>query len=252
VRTPRLAVLVIRHESHEGPGLIGERLVSRGFRLELLDAWRETLPEDPAFYAAIVVMGGSMGVYEQDRFPFLSREIALMSEARRHGVPVLGVCLGSQLLAAAAGAKVYPGGKKEIGWRPVTLTESARKDEIFGGCPQEFMTFHWHGDTFDLPEGAERLASSGITVNQAFRWGASAWGIQFHPEVTPAMIREWVRHGMKTGEIAAADSKEILELIPSQWEASAALGRALFDRFARFLSSFRRDQLLDRTNLFLD
>ncbi len=172
-----------------------------------------------------------MGVYEQDRYPFLSQEIQLLKKAACSGVPILGVCLGSQILAAASGAKVYPGHGKEIGWHPVRMTASAQNDEIFGGCPQEFMTFHWHGDTFDLPPGAELIASSSAYKNQAFRVGSKTWGIQFHPEITEPMVRDWVEHGIKKGEIDLEDSRLILESIDINMEKLGVLGKGLFQRF---------------------
>ena len=235
------SVLVIRHEPHEGPGLIEEALEWGGFKLEFVDSWKgaEGVPASPAKYAAVIVMGGSMGVYEAEKYPFLSREIDLMKNTMEAGVPLLGICLGSQLLAAACGAKVYPGGKKEIGWYPVTMDKggAAKEDPLLGGCPPEFMSFHWHGDTFDLPVGAERLASSQLTLNQAFRVGGkAAWALQFHPEVTEVMIHDWVKNGIRIGEITGTDAEKILGTIPAEVKRFTELGRAIFGRFAELLA----------------
>ena len=162
--------------------------------------------------SALVVMGGPMGVYESDRYPFLLEEIRLIQESLERKIPVLGICLGAQLLAGAAGGRVYPGPTKEIGWFPVRMTRGASKDPLLGHLPSQSMAFHWHGDTFDLPKGSVLLASSAKYQHQAFRVGRNAWGLQFHLEMTEFMIRDWVRMGeenLKTKE-PVWDAGEIL------------------------------------------
>lgn len=184
-------VWVVQHVAAEGPGLIGEALLDRNrpthpIRIHL----GEAVPRSAEGAAGIVVMGGPMGVYEADRFPHLEDELALLRDAMRRDVPVIGICLGSQLLAAALGATVRPSGFKEIGWEAVTRSEAARADPLWRELPAEFMGFHWHGDVFDLPPGAVGLASSSLTPVQAFRSGRSAYGILFHLEVGAAQIAE--------------------------------------------------------------
>jgi GMP synthase (glutamine-hydrolysing) len=125
--------------------------------------------------AGLIVMGGPMGVYEEARFPFLRRERNLIERALADRVPVLGICLGSQLLASALGAPVRKGLRKEIGWHPVYLEDAAGDDPLFRETPVEFDAFHWHGDVFDLPTGAVRLAHSSLTEYQAFRYGENAY-----------------------------------------------------------------------------
>jgi GMP synthase-like glutamine amidotransferase len=136
---------------------------------------------------AIVVMGGTMGAYETERHRFLGEEKRLLAEALATGRPALGVCLGSQLLAAAAGARAYPGPVTEVGWLPV---KRLAEDPWLPEWPEVFEPLQWHGDTFDLPPHATRLASSEAYVNQAFRLG-SGLGLQFHVEATGAMARDW-------------------------------------------------------------
>lgn len=184
---------VIRHVEIEDLGYLGEALERTGIRFEYVDA--ESLPDDAltAGDGSLIVLGGPMGAFETDRYPFLGAEIELIRTFLVAERPVLGICLGAQLLAAAAGARVYPGERgKEIGWAPVQLTEAGVSDPLWMGFPESFDTFHWHGDTFDVPEGAELLARSEGYV-QAFRLGPAAYGVQFHPEVVPAQLESWIR-----------------------------------------------------------
>ena len=132
-----------------------------------------------------------MSVNDADALPWLREEQEFIAAAVRTGTPFFGTCLGVQLLASALGSKVYSGPKPEIGLLPVRLTEAARSDPVFADLPGELLTFQWHGDTFDLPSGATRLAESPAYVNQAFRFGERAYGVQFHLEVSPEMAREW-------------------------------------------------------------
>jgi GMP synthase (glutamine-hydrolysing) len=138
----------------------------------------------------LIIMGGPQSVYEQAKFPYLRDEMLLIEDALKHNKPILGVCLGSQLLAAAVGANVYPGRQKEIGWHRVTLTDFAASDALFSGAPKSFTAFHWHGDIFDLPRGATPLAFSALTAHQAFRYAKNAYGLLFHLEVTLPQIND--------------------------------------------------------------
>lgn len=184
-------VLVLQHIACEPPGVYEDVLLERQatlHRTELdegdpLPDWRE--------FDAIVAMGGPMSVNDDDELPWLTEEKTAIAAAVRAGTPYWGACLGVQLLAASLGARVYPGPKPEVGLLPVLLTEAGLTDPVFGGLPEELVTLQWHGDTFDLPDGAVRLAGSPEYRNQAFRWGESAYGVQFHVEVSVEMAREW-------------------------------------------------------------
>jgi GMP synthase-like glutamine amidotransferase len=184
-------VLVLQHIACEPPGAFEDVLVAAGadiHRVELdegdpLPSWKN--------YVAIVAMGGPMSVNDDADLPWLTAEKQAIAEAVRAGVPYWGSCLGVQLLAAALGARVYPGTQPEVGVLPVALTEEGQADPVFAGLPAEFPTLQWHGDTFDLPEGSVLLASSPAYPNQAFRVGRAAYGVQFHVEVTDRMAREW-------------------------------------------------------------
>jgi len=151
-------------------------------------------------FDAIVAMGGPMSVNDEAEHPWLVEEKRVVAEAVRAGVPYWGACLGVQLLASALGARVYAGSAPEVGLLPVTLTDEGRADPVTGSLPSDVVTLQWHGDTFDLPEGATLFASSPAFPNQAFRF-RDAYGVQFHLEVSPAMAEEW-SHVPKYGESA--------------------------------------------------
>lgn len=183
--------VVIQHVAGEGPGLIGVLAHQRGLPLDLrrMDLG-EALP-DVSAVTALVVLGGPMGAYEALAHPHLLDEQRLLEEAVERGLPVLGICLGSQLLAAALGARVYPGPEPEIGVFEVKLTEDGADDPLLGPAGPKFSAFHWHGDTFELPPGAVHVASTRAYKHQAFRFGDRAWGLQFHIELDQALARDW-------------------------------------------------------------
>ena len=182
-------VLVLQHIACEPPGTFEDVLVGRGATITRV-AVDEGEPIPPlSGHDALIVMGGPMGAYEDELHPWMTGELATISEAIGMGVPVLGVCLGAQLLARAAGGRAYAGHGPEVGVLPVHLNASAGGDPVFGELPPTIVALQWHGDTFDLPPDAVLLASSD-EYPQAFRIG-DAYGIQFHVEVTSAMARDW-------------------------------------------------------------
>lgn len=187
-----MEVLVFRHVSFEDLGLIAPALAARGLACRYVD-WFED-PSAPAPWeeaAGLIFLGGPMSA--NDQLEWLRREMVLIEKAWRAGKPVLGVCLGAQLIAKAAGARVYRNAVKEIGWAPLYFTEAASQDGLLAGLSSPEVVFHWHGETFDLPAGAEWLAWTPACRNQAFRLDPAVWGLQFHLEVTPSMIEEWLR-----------------------------------------------------------
>ena len=186
-----MRVLVLQHIACEPPGTYEDVLRARGaqtVRVELDEG--QELP-DRREIDAIVCMGGPMSATDDAELPWLTAEKAFIAEAVRADVPFWGVCLGVQLLAASLGARVYPGQAPEVGVLPVQLTDAAQDDPVFSTLPREVPTLQWHGDTFELPEGAVALAGSPAYPNQAFRYGAYAYGVQFHVEVSPELAREW-------------------------------------------------------------
>jgi GMP synthase (glutamine-hydrolysing) len=227
-------LLVLQHIACEPPAAYEDELVARGsalHRVELdegepLPDWRE--------FAGIIAVGGPMGAYEDESVPWLTDEKRLIAEAVRAGLPYWGVCLGAQLLAASLGARVYPGPRAEVGVLPVTLTEPARRDPVFAEAPGTFMALQWHTDTWELPEGAVRLAGSAAYEQQAFVF-ERAYAVQFHLEIGVALATEW-------GDVPAyAESvRELLgdnglsrltDAIGEHERRSIALARSLFSRW---------------------
>jgi GMP synthase (glutamine-hydrolysing) len=231
-------VLVLQHAQPEGPAAIGEALARRGIALRTVRIDQGApVPDSPRGAAGLVVMGGPMGVYEEDRFPHLPGEIRLIRRALEEELPILGVCLGSQLLAAALGARVYPSGRKEIGWHEVRLRGEARSDPLFGGVEERFTPFHWHGDIFDLPRGAAALASSRMTELQAFRSGSQAYGLLFHLEVGGPSVREMVAAFEVELAAAGLPSGPILEGLAIHAASVDRIGRRVFDRWADLVAA---------------
>jgi GMP synthase (glutamine-hydrolysing) len=181
--------IAIRHVAFEDAGTFEGVLQERGIALNFLEAGVDDL--SPAKDAdLLVVLGGPIGIYEFDRYPFLKHELSTIEAAVNKGVPVIGICLGCQALAAVLAARVYPGKQKELGWDEMTLTEEGRGSPLAAieGVP----VLNWHGDTFDLPAGATRLASSAITPNQAFIYGPKVLALQFHVELPARDLEKWL------------------------------------------------------------
>lgn len=192
-----MRVLSIVHDpsSLGGGGLFEEIAARRG---ERLDRW--VVPNDdhpalaPADYDALMVFGGVQHPDQDDEHRWIPREVGYIAEALDAGVPTIGVCLGAQLIARAAGARVGPAQRSEVGWHPVELAAAANDDPVLGRLPRRLDAFQWHYYTYDLPEGAVQLAAS-AACRQAFRVGETTWGIQFHAEVTRRMLDVWLVEG---------------------------------------------------------
>jgi GMP synthase-like glutamine amidotransferase len=229
-----LNVLVLQHIACEPPGVFEDVLVERGaalHRVELDEG--QPLPDRQGF-DAIVAMGGPMSATDDATHPWLTTEKRLIADAVRAGLPFFGVCLGVQLLASSLGARVCRGAVPEVGLLPVDVTAAGRDDPVFGDLPNDLVTLQWHGDTFDLPEGATLLASSPAYPNQAFRY-ANAYGVQFHLEISDAMAREWAAVPAYAASLERTLGPDAtLPFVRAIEERSAEMrshGRRLFERF---------------------
>ena len=200
-------------------------------------AWERPSPRPLHEYGAVLVFGGAMHADQDDQHPWLVEENSFIQGLLERQVPMLGICLGIQLFAKAEGAAVYPlPDGPEIGWFPVELTESAAEDPLFARLPSRFQAFGWHYYTYDLPERAEELGRS-ARCNQAYRLGESAWGVQFHPEVTMEIVQSWLddEDDFPTGLDRMAFAAETKQRI-DEWNA---FGRALCGGFLELAGSPR-------------
>ncbi len=227
-------VLIIRHVEVEGPGLIEDCLRKDNIPYQILDL--EFNPRFPKLdgFTHIILLGGPMNVYEEDRYPFLKNEDLFIKEAIQRGKRILGVCLGAQLIAKALGAKVYKAPVKEIGWYDMTLTEEGAKDPLFSFFPKSFPAFQWHGDTFDLPSAGKLMATSSPVRNQAFRYGENAYGLQFHLEIIETMIQEWMNEYEKEfgeAEHPHFSKDEIMRDTKRKWAEYSNQGKMFISRF---------------------
>jgi GMP synthase (glutamine-hydrolysing) len=185
--------LVLQHIACEPPGAFAEVMAERGWTTTTCEVDETGEVPELGSFDAIVAMGGPMSVNDETELPWLVAEKRLIGDAVAAGIPYFGACLGVQLLAASLGAKVYAGESPEVGILPVELTDAGRVDPVIGSLDGQILTLQWHGDTFDVPVDAVRLAGSDAYPNQAFRYGSSAYGIQFHIEVSAEMAEEWAR-----------------------------------------------------------
>jgi GMP synthase (glutamine-hydrolysing) len=220
-------ILGVIHGGRVRAGVFGDVVTARGHRLEEWSlAWGTPIPLPLDAYGAVLVFGGAMHADQTRHHPWLRDENLFLQRLLDLGIPVLGICLGAQLLAKAAHAGVRPATEFEIGWYPVELTEAAADDPLLGRLPDRFHAFQWHYYTHDLPAGAVELARSRICT-QAFRLGESAWGVQFHPEVTLHQVQGWVEERDEPKLDYDALTAETAERI-GEWNA---LGRRLCDAF---------------------
>jgi GMP synthase (glutamine-hydrolysing) len=211
--------VAIRHVSFEDLGSFEPVLAANGFEIRYVDCGIDKIAAiDQADLDLLIVLGGPIGAYEDDLFPFIKEEIRLLELRLAARRPTLGVCLGAQLIARTLGARVYPGPHKEIGWSPLALTAAGRKS------PLRHLTspvLHWHGDTFDLPREAALLASTEKCANQAFSWGDNVLALQFHPEAVARNIEQWfIGHAC---EIAATEGVSVPVLRQETHQFAAGL-----------------------------
>lgn len=191
----KLKIHTLQHVPFEGLGCIEQWITSKGHSINYTKLYSQ--PQFPTLneFDWLIVMGGPMGVYDEAIYPWLREEKEFIRQAIESGKTVVGICLGAQLIAEVLGAKVYPNKQKEIGWFDIHKTEFAKSDPLLEQLEEQFIVFHWHGDTFDLPAESERLFSSAVCLNQAFLYKKKVLGLQFHFEVTPHTLKEMIENG---------------------------------------------------------
>jgi GMP synthase (glutamine-hydrolysing) len=221
-------ILVLQHHPAENLGAIADALEEAALAWQYVRVFDgHQVPSDMKGAGGLIVMGGSETVYQLDRYPYLREEMQLIEDALKQNKPVMGVCLGSQLLASTLGATVRRGESREIGWYPLRLGEAAREDRLLRGLPAEFVAAHWHSDVFDLPAGAVALASSEKTPIQAFRYGEKAYGFLFHAEMTreilDALIGEFREGLTRVGVDGDAMLSQAQSYLPRLSEISATI-----------------------------
>lgn len=225
-------VLAVIHHEVAGAGVFADEVTRSG---HILDEWQpsaEPLPRDLSSYDAIIAFGGGMQVDQHERFPWLRTALDVLRAALERELPTLGVCLGGQMLAAAAGGEVGPSTRAEWGWRAVNLTDAGAQDALFAGRPRSFEVFQWHSYAFELPPGAVALAANDVCL-QSFRLGPVAWGLQWHPEVTADTIAVWARrHAPSPNGVPVTIDIAALEAeVSRRIAATNDDGRALCARF---------------------
>ncbi len=226
--------LVLRHTQAEGLGLLANALRELGVHHRVLDLPRgEPPPRDLRGVGGLIVLGGPMAAYEGDRHAFLATETALIERMLTAGRPILGICLGAQLIAQVLGARVFPGERREVGWAPITLTDDGLDDPLFAGGDKTLNVFHMHGDTYELPPDAHNLARSALYEQQGFRWGDLVYGFQFHLEFTEVMIARLVNEAESRAYIAAAgvDPPALLAQSAPQVRQLAEVAQRVFSNF---------------------
>jgi len=231
-------VLFFRHIEIEGPALIGEILKSKGIPFEVVDMYNgASLPDTLDNLGAVFFLGGPMNVYEEDIYPFLASENVFIQKCVEAGIPMFGICLGAQLIAKALGARVRKGKEKELGWGSVSLTKAGENDPLFANMGSSVPVFQWHGDTFDIPEGAVHLAKSDKCENQAFRYGKLVYGFQFHCEVSEGMGLEWTKAYEDELQTLAhpLTYDDVKKTAPEHEGKTIKAGKAMFECFISLL-----------------
>lgn len=242
-------LLVFQHVPHEILGTFNPQLKDAGFRIRYVNFGR-TPDAKPKVekYDGLIILGGPMCLSQRENYPHLDTEIEAIREAMELQMPILGICLGAQLIAAALHARVHRNPVKEIGWYDVSPTEAGRDDPLFRFFRGTEKIFQWHGDTFEIPHGAVHLASSPDCANQAFRYGDRVYGLQFHLEVDAALIERWLKTPAHIRELEhlAPDitADGIRADTPRYIDNNLALGEQLFGEFIRLFSTRARRSAL--------
>jgi GMP synthase (glutamine-hydrolysing) len=242
-------VLVFQHVAHKILGTLNPTLKDNGLRIRYVNFDRN--PNEPPVmdkYNGLIILGGHMGVYESETYQHIKVEMKLIEEALKKNIPILGICLGAQMLAHVLGSEVRKSPEKEIGWYDISLTEAGQRDRLFSHFEQKEKIFQLHGDTFDIPKSAVQLASSDLLPGQAFRFGDKVYGLQFHLEVDEAMIYRWLENKKNQEEINESNGKFSVEQIKLETQQylsqSINLSRQTFSKFIDIFELKERPILL--------
>lgn len=227
-------ILIVKHIDIEGPGTLGDFLDKNKIPYQIIDLGAgDILPDDLSSIKAVVVLGGPMNVDEEHLYSFLKPEHAFIQKVLKQEIPFLGICLGSQLLAKAAGAKVGKSPLKEIGWYHVTVTPEGKKDPLFRNFREDDPIYHWHGDMFEIPTGATLLATAEGCPHQALKIGRNAYGLQFHVEVTDKSIKEWCDEYCQNDLPGRPEHAKVM--MEGYWKHKAAFDRQANTLYRNFM-----------------
>ncbi len=229
---------MFQNEECEHLGVFSKILNENNISYQYIKLYEEEEIPNLNDYSAIIILGGPMNVYEERKYPFLKKENSSIKEALKINKPMLGICLGAQIIARAAGAKVYPAKRKEIGWFTLNLTTGGIENDVFRGLERQFTVFQWHGDTFDIPSGSIKLAKSNLFPNQAFSIGKTIYALQFHLEVTKKMILEWVNR-YEDELVTLKEEVDPDEMLKSSEHHIQPLNNHAFLLFSNFLHLIR-------------
>jgi len=236
-------ILIIKHIDIEGPGTIAGYFKRHEIPYRIIElAQGAALPDDFSGLTGIVILGGPMNVYEEEQYPWLTDEDGFIRRALQMDIPMLGICLGSQLIAKALGAKVRKAPVKELGWQKIALTDEGRHDPLFRGVEAQPEIFQWHEDTFAIPAGAVHLASSKDCPNQAYRFGRDVYGLQFHVEVNEELIASWIEKYFSVA--VAADHPQGKEMLATHRQIQKkfnAQADTIYQNFTGIISSVKTD-----------
>ena len=237
---PAPRVLVLQHADPEHPGLILDSLRHVGAQVETIRTdLAQTTPTTLENYAGLIIMGGPQSVYEEDKYPYLRAEKQLAKEAIDNNIPLLGVCLGSQVIADVLGSGVHPGPAPELGWKPVKRAPEAANNPILSALPETFTPLHWHGDIYDLPKGATPIGSSEMTATQGFSYNQNVYALLFHLEMTEAQITQMATQFPEDIRRANLEPSALLDETPARAEALREAAINVFGRWSNLLLSER-------------
>lgn len=230
-------VLALRHVYAEGMGTLEAYFSAQGYGIRYIDVCYEAINSiDPLSADLVVVLGGPVSVYDNKTYPFIASELRFLEQRLVKDLPTLGICLGAQLIANALGARVYPGVEKEIGWLPIFLTQEGAMHPLRELVKETPVVPHWHGDTFDLPTGAEALASSRLYPVQAFSWGKHVLGLQFHPEVDTSGMAQWTTaYGL---ELSLSNVSDVASLMSDTSRWAPALNRGVSAFLSQWMQTY--------------